>query len=153
MKETFMSKTVVLVATLDTKGAEARYLKKQMEKHGVRTLVVDGGIPSTTLRTGLGQPQWEAQVSREEVARLGGSTLSQVQALHHEGLAMEVMIRGAAKVVQELHRAGKLDGIISLGSAIGKHIIHDDVEISDLTFACCESTHSVRETIYGILHG
>ena len=78
---------------------------------------VDGGIPSTTLRTGLGQPQWEAQVSREEVAHLGGSTLSQVQALHHEGLAMEVVIRGAAKVVQELHRAGKLDGIISLGGS------------------------------------
>jgi len=106
-----MSKTVVLVATLDTKGVEARYLKEQIEEHGLRTLVVDGGI--------LGQPQWEAQVSREEVARLGGSTLSQVQALHHEGLAMEVMIRGAAKVVRELHRAGKLDGIISLGGSMG----------------------------------
>ena len=88
------NRAVAVVATLDTKGAEARYLKEQMEKHGVRTLVVDGGI--------LGQPQWEAQVSREEVARLGGSTLSQVQALHHEGLAIEVMIRGAARVVQEL---------------------------------------------------
>ena len=53
-----MPKTVVLVATLDTKGAEARYLKEQIEKHGVRTLVVDGGI--------LGRPQWEAQVSRDE---------------------------------------------------------------------------------------
>jgi len=52
-----MPRTVVLVATLDTKGAEARYLKEQIEKHGVRVLVVDGGIPSTTLRTGLGQPQ------------------------------------------------------------------------------------------------
>jgi uncharacterized protein (UPF0261 family) len=106
-----MPKTVVLVATLDTKGVEARYLKDQIEKHGVRTLVVDGGI--------LGQPQWEAQVSREEVARLGGSTLNQVQALNHEGLAMEVMIRGVAKVVRELHRAGKLDGIISLGGSMG----------------------------------
>jgi uncharacterized protein (UPF0261 family) len=77
MKETFMSKTVVLVAALDTKGAEARYLKEQIESQGVRTLVVDGGI--------LGQPQWEAQISRGEVARLGGSTLSQVRALRHEG--------------------------------------------------------------------
>ena len=106
-----MPKTVVLVATLDTKGAEARYLKEQIEKHGVHTLVVDGGV--------LGQPQWEAQVSREEVARLGGSTLSQVQALQHEGKAMEVMIRGAARVVQELHQAGRLDGIISLGGSMG----------------------------------
>jgi uncharacterized protein (UPF0261 family) len=106
-----MPKTVVLVATLDTKGAEARYLKRQIEKQGVRTLVVDGGI--------LGQPQWEAQVSRGEVARLGGSTLSRVQALHHEGLAIEVMIRGAARVVQELHRAGELDGIVSLGGSMG----------------------------------
>jgi uncharacterized protein (UPF0261 family) len=106
-----MPKTIVLVATLDTKGTEAHYLKEQIEKHGVRTLVVDGGI--------LGQPQWEAQVSREEVARRGGSTLSQVQALHHEGKAMEVMIRGAARVVQELYRAGQLDGIISLGGSMG----------------------------------
>lgn len=106
-----MPKTVVLIATLDTKGAEARYLKAQIEKHGVRTLVVDGGI--------LGQPQWEAQISREEVARLGGSTLGQVQALHHEGKAIEVMIKGAARAVQELHRAGKLDGIISLGGSMG----------------------------------
>jgi uncharacterized protein (UPF0261 family) len=73
--------------------------------------VVDGGV--------LGQPQWEAQVSREEVARLGGSTLSRVQALHHEGKAMEVMIKGAAKIVQELHRAGQLDGIVSLGGSMG----------------------------------
>ena len=47
-----MPKTVVLIATLDTKGTEAQYLKEQIEKHGVRTLVVDGGI--------MGQPQWEA---------------------------------------------------------------------------------------------
>ncbi len=106
-----MLKTVVLVATLDTKGVEAWYLKEQIEKRGVHTLVVDGGI--------LGQPQWEAEISREEVAHLGGLTLSQVQALHHEGKAMEVMIRGAARVVQELHRAGKLDGIISLGGSMG----------------------------------
>jgi len=106
-----MPKTIVLVATLDTKGAEARYLKEQIEQHCVSTLVVDGGV--------LGQPQWEAQVSREEVARRGGSTLSQVQALHHEGKAMEVMIKGAARVVQELHRAGQLDGIVSLGGSMG----------------------------------
>jgi uncharacterized protein (UPF0261 family) len=106
-----MPKTIVLVATLDTKGAEARYLKEQIEQRGVRTLVVDGGV--------LGQPQWEAQVSREEVARRGGSTLNRVQALHHEGEAMEVMIKGAAEIVQELHRAGQLDGIISLGGSMG----------------------------------
>jgi len=106
-----MPKIIVLVATLDTKGVEARYLKKQIKKHGVRTLTVDGGI--------LGQPQWEAQVSREKVARLGGSTLSQVQALNHEGKAMEVMIKGAARIVQELYRAGQLDGIISLGGSMG----------------------------------
>jgi uncharacterized protein (UPF0261 family) len=105
-----MSKTVVLVATLDTKGTEARYLKEQIEGQGVRTLVIDCGI--------LGQPQWEVQVNREEVARLGGSTLSQVQALHHEDKAIEVMIRGAAKAVQNLHRAGKLDGIMSLGGSM-----------------------------------
>jgi uncharacterized protein (UPF0261 family) len=110
-KETLMPKTIVLVATLDTKGAEARYLKEQIEQRGVRTLVVDGGV--------LGQPQWEAHVSRKEVARRGGSTLSRVQALHHEGEAMEVMIKGAARVVQELHRAGQLDGIVSLGGSMG----------------------------------
>ena len=41
----------------------------------------------------------------------------------------------------------------SRGVGHGGDDIHGDVEISDLTLACCESTHSVRKTVYGILHG
>ena len=37
-------KTVVLVGTLDTKGAEYAFLRDRLHDHGVATLLVDAGI-------------------------------------------------------------------------------------------------------------
>jgi uncharacterized protein (UPF0261 family) len=39
-----MKKTVLLIATFDTKGAEALYLKARIESHGFDVLTMDAGI-------------------------------------------------------------------------------------------------------------
>ena len=39
-----MYKTILILATLDTKGAEAGYIKELIEKSGNRALVMDVGI-------------------------------------------------------------------------------------------------------------
>ena len=44
-------KTVAIVGTLDTKGAEYKFLKEQIETSGVATLVIDVGILGTPLFT------------------------------------------------------------------------------------------------------
>ena len=102
-----MPKTIVLVATLDTKGAEARYLKKQIEKHGVRTLVMDIGI--------LGQPLCQADVTRQQVVQASGMDLQAAIVAGDRQKAVTIMIEGASRTARKLYAAGQLDGIIAIG--------------------------------------
>ncbi len=62
-------KTIVVLATLDTKGHEAQYLREQIERQGDKALVVDTGV--------VGTPAARADVTREEVASAGGSSLAE----------------------------------------------------------------------------
>ena len=55
-----MSCTVAILVTLDTKGEEARYVKEYISNRGHRAIVIDCGV--------LGQPLFQPEVSREEVA-------------------------------------------------------------------------------------
>ena len=58
--------TVLLLGTLDTKGAEYAYVRDRLTASGVATLVVDAGT---------GEPQAiTPDISREDVARAAGTT-------------------------------------------------------------------------------
>ena len=114
-----MSKTVVIVATLDTKSEEVQYLKERIEQSGVETVVVDA--------SGLGQASFTPEITSDQVAELAGSTLRDVRAFKDEGKAMEVMTKGATRAVQDLCQRGRLDGIIglggSMGTSLGSHVM------------------------------
>lgn len=106
-----MAKTIAVVGALDTKGGEFAFLKSEIEKRGFRTLVIDTGV--------LGDPAFPPDVSREAVAKAGGADLSDLVAKKDRGEAMAVMTRGVAEVARELHAAGKIDGMISMGGGGG----------------------------------
>jgi uncharacterized protein (UPF0261 family) len=105
-----MRKTVVIVSTLDTKSDEVGYLRERLQQGGVDTIVVDAGV--------LGQPCVGADISSEEVAHLGGSSVQELRASKDEGVAILVMSEGATKVAQNLYARGKLDGIIGVGGSL-----------------------------------
>src|SRR5918994_6345881 len=109
-----MPKTVVLIAALDTKGEEARYLRDLIVAQSTEALIVDTGV--------LGSPAIPAQISREEVARAGGADLAELVASADKGRAMEAMTRGSADVAARLHAEGRLDGIVGLGGSAGTTI-------------------------------
>jgi len=113
-----MSKTIGIIATLDTKGYEAEYIKKQIEKKGHSAIIIDPGV--------LGQPLTEADISREKIAKEGGKSLKELIELAKKGAdradATKVMIRGAKNIVKKLYSAGKLHGVISLGGSTGMSI-------------------------------
>ena len=67
-----MAKVIAVLATLDTKGQEAEFLRQQLKALGSRALVVDMGV--------LGAPAARADVTRAEVARAGGATLGRAPA-------------------------------------------------------------------------
>ncbi|MGH3027099.1 MAG: Tm-1-like ATP-binding domain-containing protein [Gaiellaceae bacterium] len=103
--------TVVLLGTLDTKGDEYAYLRSLLSGHGVETILIDAGV--------LGEPRAVADVSREEVAQAAGTDVRALVDAGDRGAAVETMARGAARIVIELHGAGRLDGILALGGSGG----------------------------------
>ena len=106
-------KTVVIVATLDTRGDEVEFLKELIENKGHSVITVDVGV--------MGSPHMPGDFTREEVAEAGGKSLRQLVEAATAGAdrrqATDVMIAGARKIVADLHSAGKLDGILSLGGS------------------------------------
>jgi uncharacterized protein (UPF0261 family) len=109
-----VTKTVVIVGSLDTKGSEFGFVKDLVEKEGLQTLVVDFGV--------LGEPMLEPDIGREEVAKAGGADLAHLRSGEHKDEAMQAMAAGVAVIVRRLHEEGRLDGIIGMGGSGGTSI-------------------------------
>ncbi|MDE0015744.1 MAG: Tm-1-like ATP-binding domain-containing protein [Candidatus Poribacteria bacterium] len=109
-----MAKTVGIVGTMDTKGIEFAFIKTQIESAGVSTCVINTGI--------LGDPQLTPDISADEIAQAGGSSLQALRDEGDRGNSVTVMAQGAAVLVAEKQAAGEIDGIISLGGSAGTTI-------------------------------
>jgi uncharacterized protein (UPF0261 family) len=107
------TRTIVIVATLDTRGDEVAFLKELIENKGPSVITVDVGV--------LGSPYTPGDLTREKVAEAGGKSLQQLVEAANAGAdrkqATDVMIAGARRIVADLHSAGRLDGILSLGGS------------------------------------
>jgi uncharacterized protein (UPF0261 family) len=106
------ARDVLVVATLDTKGAEAAYLCERIADRGATPILVDAGI--------LGGPDGIApDVTRHQVARAGGHTLEDVIATGARGSAVELMMDGLRALVPELAGRHDLVGGCGIGGAEG----------------------------------
>jgi uncharacterized protein (UPF0261 family) len=101
--------TVVLLGTLDTKGAEYAFLRDRLLEHGVNVLLVDAGV---------NEPSVAPDIGREELA----PNVTELAAAGDRGAAVTAMALGAERVVARLHRDGRLDGILALGGSGGSSI-------------------------------
>src|SRR5688500_2879288 len=106
--------SVYLLATLDTKGAEAGYVRDALRAAGVGVVLVDTGV--------LGEPHLVADVPREEVFQAAGASLADVRAAGDRGRAVTVAADGAAAVVRAAHARGALSGVLGLGGGAGTTI-------------------------------
>lgn len=106
--------TVVLVGTLDTKGAEYAWLAERITAAGCSVLLVDAGV--------LGDPLTRADISSREVASAAGAELAQLRAAGDRGAALAVMARGVAAIVTCLHRQNLLHGVVGLGGSGGSAV-------------------------------
>jgi len=96
--------TVVLLGTLDTKGAEYAFLRDRLVEHGVDVLLVDAGV---------NEPSITPDIPRGELASVE---------FGDRGAAVAAMAEGAERVVVQLHADGRLDGILALGGSGGSSI-------------------------------
>jgi uncharacterized protein (UPF0261 family) len=109
-----MPNPIVVVGALDTKGVEFHFVRSLIRENGFETIVVDFGV--------MGDPQFAPDVTADEVARAGGSTLAELRAKADKTFAMRTMSAGLAKVVADLHAAGRLGGIMGMGGGGGTSI-------------------------------
>ncbi len=109
-----MTKTVVIVGSLDTKGQEFKFIKELIEQAGLKTLVVDFGV--------MGEPPFAPDIKRAEVVQAGGGDVARLASGEHKDEAMKTMAAGLAVVVRRLYDEGRLDGIIGMGGSGGTAI-------------------------------
>ncbi|HET8844507.1 MAG TPA: Tm-1-like ATP-binding domain-containing protein, partial [Ktedonobacteraceae bacterium] len=107
--------TVVLLGTLDTKGIEYDYLRKQVQASGCEALLIDAGVQ--------GVPLAAPDISRAEVALAAGADVAQLAAAGDRGTAVETMARGATAIVLDLFSQGRLQGVLGMGGSGGSSLI------------------------------
>lgn len=106
--------TVYILATLDTKGAEAQFVRDELARHGVAAALVDTGA--------RGEPVVPADVPRDEVFAAAGVRRADVVAVGDRGVAVDYAARGAARLVAAHHAAGRVAGVFGLGGSAGTTI-------------------------------
>lgn len=102
---------MVVLATLDTKGEEAEYLRSQIESLGGQAKLIDMGV--------LGESSITSDVSREEVAAAGGVELSVLLKEPTREMAAPIMAAGATKILLELVRGNRAHAVLGIGGTQG----------------------------------
>jgi uncharacterized protein (UPF0261 family) len=103
------NKSIIVMGTMDTKGAEILFLKQQIERKHCQVIVIDVSMG--------GKPSSEADVGPEEIARLGGSSIEEVRSSRDRDWLTQVMERGAMEKVRRLYAAGEVGGIMAIGGS------------------------------------
>ncbi|QGP91495.1 hypothetical protein MGLY_08300 [Neomoorella glycerini] len=107
------SRTIAIIATVDTKEAETRFLQDFIAARGWQAPVLD---VSTYLPHGF-----KATYPREEICRRGGVEFKDLPALRRDAM-MQTMGVGAARVLTDLYVRGELAGVLGIGGNQGTAI-------------------------------
>ena len=105
---------VYILATLDTKGAEAAFLRDVLVAIGVGAKIVDTGC--------LGEPTVKADIPREELFAAAGISLAELATRRDRGAAVTEAARAAATLITQQYQAGDVIGVLGLGGSAGTAI-------------------------------
>jgi uncharacterized protein (UPF0261 family) len=108
-----MAKTILLIGTLDTKGAEYAYVRDLIVARGHRALMMNVGI------TESGPHAPREDIFASEVAEAGGGNLAALRAKADRGTALDVMTRGVANLATRLYAEKQFDGVLAMGGSGG----------------------------------
>jgi len=110
-----MKKHLLIIATLDTKGKEAAYIKGHVQRLGIQPVLMDLGI--------LGEPQTPPDINRNEVLEAAGYHLDQVIRAKDRSIAIKAVQEGGTILTRRLLEDEKLDGVLGIGGGTGTAIV------------------------------
>jgi len=105
---------VYLVATLDTKGPEAEFVRDRLSSLDVKVKVVDTGC--------IDEPTVSCDIGRQQVFEAAGASPDLLRQKGSRGEAIAKAAKGAATLIAEAFGRGEVDGLISLGGSAGTTI-------------------------------
>jgi uncharacterized protein (UPF0261 family) len=108
-----MKKQMLIIATLDTKGREAAYVKRCVEKLGIHPILMDVGT--------LGEPLSHPDITRDEVLKTAGYDFDSIKA-KDRSVAFAAVQKGGAALARRLFEEGKLHGVFGMGGGTGTAI-------------------------------
>lgn len=111
-----MPRTITMIGSFDTKGPEYAFLREQILARGHNVLSINTGVVGKT-------DLFPVNVEADRVARAGGADLAGLRQRMDRGEAMKVMTAGAAKLIVELHREKKFDGVVGMGGTGGTTVV------------------------------
>lgn len=106
--------TIAVLGTLDSKGKEHAYIAQRIREHGHTPLLIDVGTGSAACVA--------PDITREEVARVGGLQLEELTQRSDRGECVSAMAAAAPVLLSSLQREGRIQGVISLGGGGGTAI-------------------------------
>jgi uncharacterized protein (UPF0261 family) len=113
-----MQKTVLFIATLDTKNSESEYLKEAIDRiPACQVLVMDISMGAHIAG--------HADITAAEVARAGGSSIEEINSSRERSKITTTMINGAIAIAKDLLTGKKIDGVIGLGGSTGSLMATD----------------------------
>lgn len=107
--------TILLVSSVDTREKEIVFLKKLIENQGCNVIVMD--LSMGAFKDGV------ADYSCVEVARQAGVDFQEIAASKDTNKNMEIIVRGATKIGQELFERGTIDAIAGFGGVSNTTVI------------------------------
>ena len=103
-----MPQSILIVASLDTKWQEVKFLKELIEQKGQRTALLDMSM--------RGQAPIPADIPCEAIATAGGGSIEEIRAPDRpRDESTSIMIKGAIDKTLEMYKEGKLAGIVGVG--------------------------------------
>jgi uncharacterized protein (UPF0261 family) len=109
-----MKKHLLIIATLDTKGREAAYIKGHVQRLGIQPVLMDLGI--------LGEPQTPPDIHRNEVLEAAGYHLDQIIRAKDRSIAIKAVQEGGTILTRRLLEDKRLDGVLGIGGGTGTAI-------------------------------
>lgn len=102
-------KTILIIANLDTRGAEFKMVKELIQSQGHNALLLDFSMET--------KPFFQGDITCEEVAQEGGLDIEAVREYYRteRDKATENQISGASKIVRRLLEADKVHGVLGVG--------------------------------------
>ncbi|MBT6806099.1 MAG: Tm-1-like ATP-binding domain-containing protein, partial [Verrucomicrobia bacterium] len=106
--------TIAVLGTLDTKGVEHTFIADEIRRRGHDALLIDvgTGFPASI----------DHDIKREVVASAAGLDMASISSSKDRGKCVAAMVKAAPVFLEQLHKEGRIKGVISLGGGGGTAI-------------------------------